>query len=125
MPLFPSLSQALAFLVLCTAAYYAFARADLTRPLWSRYPAFLDRMARCPACSGFWIGAALGLALPDDTTPAKRVLGALLGAAWGTVVTPLGTWALVSALAATTIPDEPPGPPPPPPGDDTPASSGQ
>ena len=42
-----------------TAAYYLFARAQITKFAWSRYRGFLDRLARCPACSGFWLGLLL------------------------------------------------------------------
>ena len=35
-------------------------RAEVTRWLWSRYPAFLNKFLGCCACSGFWVGGALG-----------------------------------------------------------------
>lgn len=42
--------------LLCVALYYLMARATLTEALWSRYPAWLDRLTSCAACSGFWYG---------------------------------------------------------------------
>lgn len=44
------------FPLVTTALYYLFARAQITQRLWTRYPAWLDSMAKCPACSGFWLG---------------------------------------------------------------------
>jgi hypothetical protein len=48
----------LLFPLLCGAAYYLLAHADITRPVWSRYPAWLDRFTACSACLGFWLGCA-------------------------------------------------------------------
>lgn len=44
--------------LLTTALYYLFARAEVTRWLWSRYPAWLDGPVWCAACSGTWYGVA-------------------------------------------------------------------
>lgn len=68
--------------LLTVALYYLAARAAITEPLWSRYPAWLDRVARCPACAGFWIGAAVAAA----------------GEAWGA-----WPWRLAPVLALSTI----------------------
>ena len=46
--------------LLTAALYYLGARAQITRPLWSRYPGWLDRFMLCSACSGFWYGAGVG-----------------------------------------------------------------
>lgn len=47
---------------LTTAFYYLTARAAITRPIWSRYPRFLDELIGCAACSGFWAGIGFGWA---------------------------------------------------------------
>lgn len=47
--------------VLGAAAHYLLYRALITRWLWSRYPARLDAFLSCSACTGFWIGAGVGL----------------------------------------------------------------
>lgn len=52
------------FGIVCTTLYYLLARAEITKPIWSRYRGWLDRLARCPACSGFWIGWLVGGCLP-------------------------------------------------------------
>lgn len=48
--------------LLTTAAYYLFARAMITRWLWSRYPAWLDYYTTCAACSGFLYGVVVAVA---------------------------------------------------------------
>jgi hypothetical protein len=107
------------FTVLCTALYYGAARASITEPIWKRYPAFLDRLARCPACSGWWIGALLALYMSPVEGVAHfpshpLIERALLGACFGMVLTPLGTYLVLTTLAYTTVPsDIEPSPPPP------------
>lgn len=48
---------------LTAALYYLFARAMITKSLWSRYPAWLDYYTSCAACSGFLYGGAVALAI--------------------------------------------------------------
>jgi len=92
------------YLVACTVTYYLFARAEITRWAWSRYPRFLDRTARCAACSGWWLGAALSFYLPPPTRHGAHAWEqALWGAAWGLCLTPLGAWILLAALGATHV----------------------
>jgi hypothetical protein len=49
------------FILVTTSLYYLAARAEITQWLWSRYPPWLDRLARCPACAGFWLGLIVGV----------------------------------------------------------------
>jgi len=49
--------------LLTVAAFYLFARAMITKSLWSRYPDWLDRYTLCAACSGFAYGVAVALAI--------------------------------------------------------------
>jgi hypothetical protein len=49
--------------LLTTALYYLFARAMITKPLWSRYPPWLDYYTMCAACSGFAYGVVVALAI--------------------------------------------------------------
>ena len=53
----------LKLVLLSTALHWLLARADITRPFWSRAArwSWLDALLRCPACSGFWLGLALWL----------------------------------------------------------------
>lgn len=56
------------YCLLTTAFYYLFARAMITKFLWSRYPAWLDYYTTCAACSGLLYGVvvALVIGLPFD-----------------------------------------------------------
>lgn len=51
------------FTLLCTGLYYLAARADATRWFWGLFgdESFVGRLLSCPACSGTWIGACVGL----------------------------------------------------------------
>ena len=49
--------------LLTTALYYLFARAMITKPLWSRYPGWLDYYTTCAACSGFLYGVTVAFAI--------------------------------------------------------------
>lgn len=49
--------------LLTTALYYLFARATITRFLWSRYPSWLDYYTSCSACSGFLYGVVVAVAI--------------------------------------------------------------
>ncbi len=106
------LTALIVFSILTTAAYYLLARAEITRRLWSHYPKKVDELARCPACSGTWLGLALAglwpIALePHFPVPLPLWLGLVLGAACGMLFVPLGTQLLVGALRATHIDEEP------------------
>lgn len=87
----------LLYAVLTTALYYLFARATITKPLWSRYPSWLDYYTMCAACSGFLYGAvvALAIGLPQDL----RFLG-VDGRTWYTpIVVGLGSMIWTPILA--------------------------
>jgi hypothetical protein len=47
--------------ILPTAAWYLTSSATITKWLWSRYPAWLDELLHCAACSGFWWGNLVSL----------------------------------------------------------------
>lgn len=44
----------LLILILATVGRYLAVEATITRPLWTRYPVWLDGFLSCSACSGFW-----------------------------------------------------------------------
>lgn len=50
------------FALLCTACYYLLARAEITRWFWQPLDEvrFIGPLLRCPACTGFYLGAVLG-----------------------------------------------------------------
>lgn len=102
----------IAFAALVTFLYYIGARAEVTRFAWERYPDRLDKLARCPACSGFWIGLAVGARwdFPSWTMHGPDILpywvtAMLWGGVWGLLLTPVGMWILKRALEATSVGD--------------------
>ena len=82
-----SLLELLVLALLSTASYYLGARARITRFAWSRYPRPVAELARCAACSGFWLGGAWWLLLGWGRGPI--VLLGLLGGLLGLVLVPL------------------------------------
>lgn len=94
----------------CAALYYLGAHAKATQFLWSRYPAWLDRLTMCAACSGFWYGIACGalgwqldaefLGLPARSVPTVAAVG-LCSLVWTPLLAVAHLWAL-----ATLAPDE-------------------
>lgn len=45
--------------MLSASIHWLVARAQITRPFWSRTRGWLAKLLACPACSGFWIGCGL------------------------------------------------------------------
>jgi hypothetical protein len=85
------------YMLLTTALYYLGARAMITKPLWSRYPTWLDYYTMCAACSGFLYGVAVALAI--GWTQDMPFLG-LSGRFWVTpIVVGLGSLVWTPILA--------------------------
>lgn len=53
----------LLYALLTTALFYLFSRAMISKPLWSRYPSWLDYYTSCSACSGFLYGVVVASAI--------------------------------------------------------------
>ncbi len=47
--------------MLSASLHWVLARAEITRFAWSRAPRWLDKLLRCPACSGWWLGVLFGV----------------------------------------------------------------
>ena len=89
--------ETLVLYALCTSSiFYLGSRAELSRPLWSRYPSWLAKWADCSACSGFWYGlgvAAFGgyalhlsfLGMPGDRAATVAFAG-LASLTWTPIV---------------------------------------
>lgn len=89
------------YALLSTALYYLFARAMITKSLWSRYPAWLDYYTSCAACSGFLYGGTVALAI--GWTQDLPFLG-LEGRFWATpIVVGLGSMVWTPVLAEIHI----------------------
>jgi hypothetical protein len=93
----------LLYAILCAAAYYLLARALITKVLWSRYPAWLDRLMMCSACTGTWLGLGCGflgrwLELPLLGLAPGHPFTIVAAAASGMVLTPLLVYPLLLVL---------------------------
>ena len=78
--------------ILSATIHWIAARATIMRWFWGAtwLPAWLDALLACPACSGFWLGLALGLAGLRPLATGHvwlDVLAAGLAGVWGTPVT--------------------------------------
>lgn len=96
--------------VLSATIHWLIARAEISRPLWSRAPAFLDKLLRCPSCSGFWISGGLvfaGIRPLSPFVPIPLWLHALVGGLLGIVLTPVVQALHLWALERTTVAEEP------------------
>ena len=51
--------------LLTAALYYLGSRAKVTQWLWSRYPAGFASFMDCAACTGFWYGMGVEIALRE------------------------------------------------------------
>lgn len=45
--------------ILSSSIHWLVARSEIARPLWSRARGWLEKLLRCPACSGFWLGGLI------------------------------------------------------------------
>lgn len=100
MPLPVSVPPEVTIVVIGTVFWYLFSQAELTRFIWSRYPAWLDSWASCPACSGTWFTslAALVLDFPVLGYAAHTAPALVLAGLWGCFFVPLASWLLVMSL---------------------------
>jgi len=95
----------LLYAILCAAAYYLLARALITKWLWSRYPGWLDKLAMCASCSGFWLGLGCGalgwwLDLPLLGLDPAHWFTVVAAGAVGLVTTPLVIFPVLLCLEA-------------------------
>ncbi len=100
------LSKLLLFGMLCASLHWLIARAEITKPLWSRASGVLDKLLRCAGCSGWWLGGVvyvLGLR-PFALSAWWSVLVACI---LGTFITPVFEGILLWGLEHTALQDDP------------------
>lgn len=96
--------------VVSTFLFYLGGHATITQWLWSRYPAWLEAWAMCPACCGTWHGVGLGaffgwwLGLSLFGLPPHHLVTWLVTGAWCAFWTPLLAWCHLRALGAVLGP---------------------
>jgi len=98
--------QFLAFIALITTAYYLFARAEVTKFIWERYPSPIDRLAKCPACSGFWLGMIAGILVLAPYTSPNLCLRGLWGGIYGIFLLPISAAVHKMARDIAQIPND-------------------
>lgn len=93
--------------ILSGTTHWLIARAEISRPIWSRARGWLGKLLACPACSGWWLGLGFGVAgiVPLDTP--YRALDVLTTGVLAVFATPVAQAALVWALNVTAINAEP------------------
>ena len=105
--------QAAALALMAPAVHWLAARAEITRPLWSRASGRLSKLLACPACSGWWIGLGLGLAGVRPVAGrwwATTVASGLIAVVLTPVVEAVLLWGLErSAIEPPVDPNDPDG----------------
>jgi uncharacterized membrane protein len=99
------MTDLLVIAIVGAATFYLGHRALITRWLWSRYPAWLDRFMGCAACLGTWVGLACGGGFVADGRDLLGIAGwpvVLFSGAVGLVLTPVASAILLYALAMTS-----------------------
>lgn len=90
--------------LVATAIHYLGYHAQITGWLWRRYRvgSWYEQLLKCSACSGTWIGAALGYPLSEGGYSLLGQNGGvayyLLCACVGMVVTPISSFLMLFAL---------------------------
>jgi len=87
--------------IMCAAVHWILARSYIMRWFWSRLRGWPAKLISCPACSGFWLGAALtpiGFKFFDGTVPSI-----LANAFFGLVLTPVFEAVVIWGLETSAI----------------------
>lgn len=101
--------------LLTSTTHWLLARAEISRPFWSRLYGGFDKLARCAGCSGFWLGLGAGalglqpvtfvLAAPTAADKlAATLLGAFLSGVLAVWLTPVFESALLWGLERSALP---------------------
>ncbi len=99
----PAFDQLFLLGLLSAAIHWLVARSEIARPLWSRAHGWLDKLLRCPACSGFWLcgGITWGGVHPLVDAPLWKEI--VVGALCGIFLTPIFEGVLVWGLRESAI----------------------
>ena len=86
--------------------HWLVARSEIAKPLWSRARGFVDKLLRCPACSGWWIGALLVLAGVHPIEGVALWKNVIAGALCGTMLTAVFEAVLLWGLERAALPED-------------------
>ena len=101
----PAFDQLFLLGLFSAAIHWLVARAEITRPLWSRAHGSFDKLLRCAACSGFWIGGLLVLLASARPISNDEILwhNVIAGAISGLFLTPVFEATLLWGLRESAI----------------------
>jgi len=89
--------------ILTSAIHWLAGRSEIARPLWSRAPGWLDRLLRCPACTGWWLGLLAWFAGVHVWAAPFRAVEVVLNGVTAVFVTPVFEGAILWGLRETAI----------------------
>jgi hypothetical protein len=91
--------------IFTTSIHWLVARSEIARPLWSRAHGWLEKLLRCPACSGFWLGGLVtwGGVQPFGDALAPWSGGALWPFVWKTQLAGIAAMFLTPVFEAVMV----------------------
>lgn len=93
--------------------HWLVARSEIFRVVWENAGGWFDRLLRCPACSGFWLGLGLGGIGVRPLVCPWRALAIAASGLLAVVLTPVFEGVLLWGLAASAVQvEEAPAAPP-------------
>jgi len=99
----PAFDQLFLLGVLSASIHWLVARSEIAAPIWSRARGIVDKLLRCPACSGFWIGGALTFAGIHPLGGVTDWRDVAAGTLFGLFLTPVFEAVLLWGLERTAI----------------------
>ena len=100
------LHQLLLLGLLSTSVHWLVARSRVAQPLWSRARGLAGELLRCPACSGWWLGLALGALGCRPVGAQHRWAEVVLAGLLAVVVTPVVETVFLLGLQHSAIAEE-------------------
>lgn len=89
--------------ILTSTLHWFLARAEIARPLWSNAKGAMDKLLRCPSCSGFWLGLVYGLSGVTPVEGLPRYSTVIMAGIFGMFFTPIFETVLLWALRASAV----------------------
>jgi hypothetical protein len=103
----PALDQLFLLGILSATIHWLVARSEIAAPLWSRARGIVDKLLRCPACSGFWLGGALTFVGVHPLVGVTDWRDVAAGTLCGVFLTPVFEAVLLWGLERTAIGEAP------------------
>lgn len=89
--------------LLCASVHWLIARSLIFEWLWSRVTGWGQRLLSCPACCGFWIALALGVAGVRPVTGLRWWVEVTAAGLLGVYLTPVVEGTLLWGLARSSM----------------------